>query len=320
MRTKNGVVTAIENGDPLYPGVTIEDQYVGDDALKKFMIQARPCTRAFLWPKTIYHPDRLLYPMKRVGNMGERKFARISWTEALDTIANQFKTLQEKYGPTFTNTAPRVGSYAGFGTGTWGYTSNSSHTLADLMMFGEIICPIIAHRSPIDCFNIKAFVGFGMNTVINQLGGSHGNPYTYLLKYLKEKGVPIILADCIYSLGCETLADQWIPIRAGTDLAMFLAMANVLFKENLYDQAFVSKYVEPTGFAKWKDYVLGNTAGPDGKIDRTPEWAEKICGVPADTIRGLARFCADTGEQTTPLGHVLVRWKETQWRNDGLGR
>lgn len=76
-------------------------------------------------------------------------------------------------------------------------------------------------------------------------------------------------------------------------MAMLLAMANVLFKENLYDQAYVSKYVEPTGFAKWKDYVLGNTAGPDGKVDRTPEWAEKICGVPADTIRGLTRFCAN---------------------------
>jgi anaerobic dimethyl sulfoxide reductase subunit A len=50
--------------------------------------------------------------------------------------------------------------------------------------------------------------------------------------------------------------------------------------------------VEPVGFSKWKDYVLGNSAGPDGAIDRTPEWAEKICGVPSETIREFARLYA----------------------------
>jgi len=81
-------------------------------------------------------------------------------------------------------------------------------------------------------------------------------------------------------------------------LAMMLAVANVLFKEDLYDKAFVEKFVESVGFAKWKDYVLGKAPGdmhgesPDGAIDRTPEWAEKICGVPAETIREFARLFA----------------------------
>ncbi len=93
-------------------------------------------------------------------------------------------------------------------------------------------------------------------------------------------------------MAAEALGSQWIPIRQGQDIVMMLAVANVLFKENLYNADFVSKFVEPTGFAKWKDYVLGNTAGPDGKIDRTPEWAAPICGVPADTIRSFARLYA----------------------------
>jgi len=296
VRVKNGVITAIENGDPMNQKMPVEDLYVGEDALRKYMIQSRPCVRAYMWPKTVYHRDRLLYPMKRVGNMGDRKFVRISWTEALDTIANQLKSLKDKYGPYIVNTPPRVGSYANFGYSHWGYTSNSSHTLCDLVMFGEIGAykgAAGAFTNVVDCFNTKAFVAFGWNPAISNYGGL-SSQWTYLLKYFREKGVPIIMIDCHYSLSCETLADQWIPIRAGTDLAMLLAMANVLFKENLYDQAFVSKYVEPTGFAKWKDYVLGNTAGPDGKIDRTPEWAEKICGVPAETIRDLTRFCAKT--------------------------
>jgi anaerobic dimethyl sulfoxide reductase subunit A len=294
VRIKNGIVTAIENGDPTNQNMPVEDVYAGEDALKKFMIQSRPCTRAYMWPTTIYHPDRLLYPMKRVGEIGERKFVRISWEEALDTATNKLKELKEKYGPMFIFSPPRIGSYDGFGFSNWGYTSNSSHTLADLLMFGEIGAykgAAGAFTTVLNCFDTKTFVALGWNPLISNYGGT-SNEWTYLMKYFAEKGARIILIDPVYSLSCETIANQWIPIRAGTDLAMLLAMANVLFKEDLYDKAYVSKYVEPTGFAKWKDYVLGNTPGQDGAIDRTPEWAEKICGVPAETIRELTRFCA----------------------------
>lgn len=305
VRVKNGAITAIENGDPVNQKMPVEDVYAGEDALKKNMIQYRPCVRAYMWPKTIYHPDRLKYPMKSVGNRGARKFVRISWQEALDTIVTRTKSLMEKYGPYIVVTPPSVGQYANFGYSYWGYTSGSSHQLADAMMFGEISFGKYSAGSStnkVDFFNTKAVVGFGFNPMINRYGGG-SSEWTYFLKYIKEKGIPFILVDPVYGLSCENLADQWIPIRAGTDLAMLLAMANVLFKENLYDKAYVDKYVEPTGFAKWKDYVLGNTAGSDGKIDRTPEWAEKICGVPAATIRELTRFCANN----RPI-HFTVYW------------
>jgi anaerobic dimethyl sulfoxide reductase subunit A len=305
VRVKNGVVTAIENGDPTNQKMPVEDVYAGEDALKKYTVQARPCTRAYMWPKTINHPDRVKYPMKSVGNRGERKFVRISWQEALDTIFSKMSALKEKYGPYFLISPPSVGQYANFGYSYWGYTSGSSHFLADIVMFGEIAFGKYQAGSStnvLDFFNTKAVVGFGFNPMINRYGGG-SSEWTYFLKYLQEKGLPVILVDPVYSLTAETLGAQWVPIRAGTDLAMLLAMANVLFKENLYDKAYVDKYVEPTGFAKWKDYVLGNTAGEDGAIDRTPEWAEKICGVPADTIRELTRFCA----KNRPI-HFTAYW------------
>ena len=117
----------------------------------------------------------------------------------------------------------------------------------------------------------------------------------------KEKGIPIIVIGPKYTDAAETWADQWIPIRPATDMAMTLAVANVTLQGNLYDADFVSKFVEPTGFQKWKDYVLGNAPGydgsdgktsPDGAIDRTPEWAAPICGVPAATIRAFAELYA----------------------------
>ena len=78
------------------------------------------------------------------------------------------------------------------------------------------------------------------------------------------------------------------PHQAGTDIAMMLAVAYVLFNENLYDTNFVSTFVEPTGFQKWKDYVMGNSDG----TPKTPQWAEVICGVPAATIQAFAELYA----------------------------
>jgi anaerobic dimethyl sulfoxide reductase subunit A len=104
----------------------------------------------------------------------------------------------------------------------------------------------------------------------------------------KEKGIKIICIDPRYSDSAVVLADQWIPIIPGTDTAMMIAMAYMMIKENLYDQAFLDKYT--IGFNKFKDYVLGNEDGQP----KTPKWAEEITSVPAETITSLAREYATT--------------------------
>ena len=77
VHVKDGVITAIEAGDPINQAMPRED--VGEDAIRAEMIQNRPCSRAYGWRKTIYQADRAKYPMKRVGARGEGKFERISW-------------------------------------------------------------------------------------------------------------------------------------------------------------------------------------------------------------------------------------------------
>ena len=106
----------------------------------------------------------------------------------------------------------------------------------------------------------------------------------WFIKLARERGKPVIIIDPRYSTAAKTLADQWIPIKPGTDTAMFMAMAYVLFREDLWNKEFVAKYVEPKVFQKWQDYVLGKADG----IAKTPEWAETRCAVPAETIRELA--------------------------------
>ena len=132
-------------------------------------------------------------------------------------------------------------------------------------------------------FNSKLIVLWGVNPLVTQPGG-----WSLNLLRARERGIPIICIEPRYTPSVEVLADQWIPIRPTTDVAMMIAIANVWFKENLYDREFVEKSVEPEGLQKWKAYVLGAEDG----VDKTPGWAEQICGVPSETIVEFARLYA----------------------------
>ncbi len=99
----------------------------------------------------------------------------------------------------------------------------------------------------------------------------------------KEARARVVLVDPRYTNTAALLADQWIPIRPGTDTAVMAAMAYVMISENLHDQRFLDKYT--LGFDRFRDYVTGLEDG----ITKTPAWAEAKSGVPADTIVALAR-------------------------------
>jgi len=103
-----------------------------------------------------------------------------------------------------------------------------------------------------------------------------------MLARVKEKGIKIIVIDPIFTDSAAIFADQWIPIRPGTDTAMLLAMGYTIINENLQNQSFIDKFT--VGFDEYKKYVLGEEDG----IPKTPEWAEIITKVPASIIRSLA--------------------------------
>ena len=133
-----------------------------------------------------------------------------------------------------------------------------------------------------DIFNSKPFVMWGMDPVVAWFG-----PTSYYMQLAHEYGCKTIVIDPRYTQSAEILADQWIPIRPGTDLAMMLAVAQVLYEEDLIDHEFVDAWVDQEGFEEWRAYCMGE--GEDG-IKKTPEWAAPICAVPADTIREFARL------------------------------
>ena len=135
-----------------------------------------------------------------------------------------------------------------------------------------------------DMLNSKLMILWGWDPA-RMISGT--NTMYHVIK-ARENGARVIAIDPRYHDTAATVADEWIPIRPGTDTAMMVAMANVMITENLHDQPFLDKY--SVGFDKFKDYVLGQEDG----TEKTPQWAAEICGVDADTIYRLAREYAGT--------------------------
>jgi len=260
--------------------------------------QLRACLRCRSIRGYIYHPERLKYPLKRSGPKGSGQFERISWDEALDTVAAKIKEVIEKYGNQSLLVVSNGGylaslhlpaaayyrlfnSLGGFST-TYGNISSQGAIYGTQASYG--FGQIFVGHSREDWLNSKLIILWGFDPA-RMIGGT--NTLWWLIK-AKENGAKVIAIDPRYTDTALTVADQWIPIIPGTDVAMMAAMAYVMIKENLLDRAFLDKYTH--GFDKYKTYVMGDDDG----VPKTPEWAEPICRVKASIITALAREYATT--------------------------
>lgn len=306
---KDGKVIAVEPDDRYNKNAGREDEAISEQDLIKTRLQRRPCVMGLAFHKYSQHPERILYPLKRAPGTkrGEGKFVRISWDEALTTITDKMKECRDKYGKysIITPYAPnaiveRIFSFWGAGVEGWGWCSYDAarlmcHTIAGAR--GWDYAAYLSGSGADMLANSKLIVIWGDDPTITHQGPGH--QFAWFLKLARERGKPVIIIDPRYSAAAEVIADQWIPIKPGTDIAMLLAMAYVLFKEDLWDKDFVAKYVEPIGFKKWQNYVLGVSDG----VEKTPEWAETKCAVPAESIRDLARL----------VGTMKPAWLYAHW-------
>lgn len=279
--------------------------------------QVRACLRGRSMRRRVYNPDRLKYPMKRVGKRGEGKFKRISWDEALTEIAQSLRKNIEAYG--------NESIYLNYGTGTLGGTMTRSWppgaTMVARLMnciggylnhYGDYSTAQIAvaldytygggwalGNSMADIENTKLIVLFGNNPAETRMSGGG---LTYCIEQAKARSnAKLIIIDPRYNDTGAGREDEWIPIRPGTDAALVAAMAYVMITENLIDKPFLDKYcvgfdevTMPAGAPKnghYKAYILGE--GADG-IAKTPDWAAAITGIPASRIISLAREIATT--------------------------
>ncbi|WP_147535540.1 DMSO/selenate family reductase complex A subunit [Bacillus marasmi] len=277
-----------------------------DEELDESNPYMKACVRGRGYRKYQYHPDRLKYPMKRVGKRGEGKFERISWEEAIDTIANETKRITETYGPTaryvHQGTAVSGGTMMGANFArrlmamTGGYLNYyHSVSMGNTAAATPYTYGTAATGSSLDTLeHTKLVVLWGHNPAETIFG--HTNHY---FKKLKEKGIKFILVDPRYSNSGQAYADEWIPLLPGTDNALMDAMAYVIVKENLHDKAFLDQFVVGFDEDHMPDGVPANESlvaylfGQKDGIEKTPEWAEAICKVPAEKIREFAREYAN---------------------------
>jgi len=274
LHVKDGVILRIESDD---------------DGKPPF----RACLRGRAYRQRVYHPDRLKFPLKRVGAKGEGKFERMSWDEAYDAAAKEIKRIYESYGPEsvmmlvsagdITALHGSMGFYAllnllGGYSHCWGTFSFEGGLFAEYTTYGTTY----TRNTRDDLLHSRLVLMWGWNPAETILD----TPTTWVLGRAKEAGVKLICIDPRFTNTAAVLADEWVPIRPGTDAAMLIAMAYVMINENLQDQAFLDKYT--VGFERYKEYVLGAEDG----VAKTPAWAESISGVPASTIARLARAYA----------------------------
>jgi anaerobic dimethyl sulfoxide reductase subunit A len=269
--------------------------------------QLRACVRGRSFRHRVYSPDRLKTPMRRRPGTkrGAGVWDEISWDEALDDIAAELKRVIAKYGNeavyyqygsgvtggnitsnAWTRLLATVGGYLGM----YGTYSTSQITAGMPYTYGERI----ESNSLGDTVHSKLVVYWGDNPVETRMSGG-GNMWN-AQKSNKDFKTRTIVIDPRYSETALDLADQWIPIRPGTDAALVAAIAHVLITEDLVDQQFLDTYCVgydeehmPAGIpagSSYKSYILG--AGPDG-IVKTPEWASTLTGIPVEVIIGLAR-------------------------------
>lgn len=266
--------------------------------------QIRACLRGRAYRQRVYSPDRLTKPLRRIGQRGEGKFESISWDEATDKVAAELKRIRGTYGNSAILLASGAGNqgmlhgpgpvgrmlrqFGGF-TRTWGAASYEGPLFASMATYGTIR----TGNSREDLLNSRLLILWGWNPA-NTIWDPETNLY---LARVREKGTRIIAVDPRYTDTAATFAHQWIPIRPGTDTAMLIAMAYVIIKEGLQDQAFIDKYT--TGFEQYRDYVLGKT----DNIPKTPAWAEEMTTVPAGVITALAREYA-----TRKPAALIVGW------------
>ena len=258
--------------------------------------QLRTCLRCRAFRQYVHHPERLMHPLKRVGAKGEGKFARISWDEALDTLAGKLKSVKKEFGNASIFLATGGGYLAGLHNGGlaatrllnqfggftthYGNISSEGAVWASLTQYGSVM----VGNSREDLLNSKLIILWGWDPA-RMISGT--NTMYHLIK-AKENGARVIAIDPRYHDTAATVADEWIPNFPSTDTAMMVAMANVMITENLHDRAFLDRYTE--GFDKFRAYVMGEEDG----VEKTPAWAADITGVPAETIRRIAILYAQT--------------------------
>lgn len=261
------------------------------------MTQGFACVKMARFPERQHHPDRLLKPQRRIGPKGSGQFEPIQWDEALDLIARRLQENRQQFGDT--SVLPYC--YAG----TMGLIERD-HPLAFFRALGaseldQTICAATAGTAwemnygpskvappPESVAQSKSIILWGINVLRSN---SHLVPW---LKRARHQGARIAHIDP-YHNETSRFADQHISINVGTDAALALTLGGEILRAGWEDRDYLQRY------------ALGLEEYRDSCLQWTPQRAEAICGVPAATIRELARAIGTEPRTFIKIGYGMSR-------------
>lgn len=261
-----------------------------------------------------YTPSRIRYPVVRESYLkngpasrnkrGQDRWVRVSWDEALDLVAKEIKRVYSNYGPS----AMFGHTYGWMSTGKinsaavlqrrllnlcGGYIGciNSYSTAAISRILPYVIGMGDPRSSSWDDVlkNSKVVVLWGCDPLVTNdidwLTTLHNGAGYF--RALKDSNIKTISINPIQTDTAEYLGSEWIAPKPGTDCALMAAMIHELEKTGKADKAFLDKYT--SGYPQFLEYIMGKKDG----VEKTPEWAEKVTGIPASKIRELAHLMKD---------------------------
>jgi anaerobic selenocysteine-containing dehydrogenase len=255
------------------------------------------CEKVGRYAERVHHPDRLLYPLRRVGPKGSREFARISWNEALDTVADAFVRAATRHGP------EAVWPY--YYAGTMGLVQRDGiNRLRHAMRYSRwysTICVTLSDTGWVAGTGIKRGadlreIGEHSDLVVIW-GGNPVNTQVNVMTHVaraQRRGATLVVVDP-YRTGTAERADVHLALRPGTDAALVCAVMHVLFAEGYADWAYMRRY----------------TDAPDELAEhvrtRTPEWAAAITGLSVEEIVAFARLYGRTPRSFIRCHHGFSR-------------
>ncbi|QRF24068.1 molybdopterin-dependent oxidoreductase [Alicyclobacillus sp. TC] len=289
--------------------------------------RGRNCAKGPATVSQMTNPERILYPLKRVGKRGEGRWERTTWDEALDDIAARIRKsilAGKRDEITYHVGRPGEDEYTERVLKTWGIDGLSSHTnvCSSGGRAGYAFWMGMDRPSP-DYTNAK----FILMMSAHLESGHYFNPNAQRIIEAQQKGTKIAVIDTRLS-NTASKADYWLSPWPGTEAGLLLTLANVLIQSERFNQEFVRQWVNWREFLADRQYLQDlkqrgflDTV-PTGQTFRdfvnvlksiyasyTPEWAEEECGVSADLIRSVAEEIARAG----------TAFSSNIWRNAAAG-
>lgn len=255
------------------------------------------CAKVARYPERLYHPDRLLKPLRRTGKKGKGRFEEISWDAALDLIAEKFLAAEAEFG------AESVWPYHYAGTmgmvqrdsihrlrHTKGYSRQFDSFCTNMAWTGYVAgTGKLAGPDPREMAVSDQIVIWGTNPVATQV-----NVMTHAIAARKKRGARIIVVD-VYETETMKQADIGIILKPGTDAALACAVMHVLFRDGHADRDYLETYTDCP--AELEAHLK----------TKTPEWAASITGLDVSRIEELAQLIGSVKKTYFRLGYGFTR-------------